>query len=421
MEIKGKKITVIGAARSGLAAARLAERLGARVRVSDKGGPEKIPADFRQWADAHHVLLESGNHTRAFVADADLLVVSPGVRIDAEPLLWAREKNIPIWGEIEFASRLCPKPVIAVTGSNGKTTTVNLIKEILAAAGYNPLLCGNVGLPFSDFALDVADKDFVVLEVSSFQMETIVAFRPHIAVFLNFSQNHLDRHKDLEEYFAAKIRIFENQTDKDFAVVNAQDPELKKLASRLKTSVRFFNTDEQKAATNLSNPNYLAAQRVAEIIGVDRAVWSTVFANFKGVEHRMEKVRILDGIEFINDSKATTAESGRWALERIDRPIILLCGGRDKNIDFSVIKEIVGRKVKKMLTFGEARQKLAGVFRDVVDVEEIVTLDEAVLRARKIAAAGDCVLLTPMCTSYDAFANFEERGRYFKKLVQELR
>ena len=421
MNLQGKKVVIIGAARSGLAAARLADQLGARVRISEKGGPEKIPEDFRRWAEGHQVLFECHGHTRPFVTDADLVVISPGVRFDAEPLAWAREKGLTVWGEIEFAFRFCRKPVIAVTGSNGKTTTVNLITDILSAAGLRPRLCGNVGMPFSDFVMDMEEVDYVILEVSSFQMETIEIFRPYIAVLLNFSQNHLDRHKDLEEYFNAKTRIFEKQGGTDYSILNAQDQKLRSLATRLKSRILFFNTEEQKVRTGITNPNYLAAAVVAEVLDIDERVWTEVFANFKGVEHRLEKVRVLAGVEYVNDSKATTAEAGRWALERIDRPIILLCGGRDKNIDFSVLRELVTGKVKKMLTFGEARQKLSGVFRDIIPVEECFRLDDAVLRARELATEGDCVLLSPMCTSFDAFANFEERGRYFKSLVNNLR
>ena len=421
MDLREKSVTIVGAAKSGLAAARLAKRLGAAVRISEKGGPEKIPPDFRVWAESHDVAFEFGGHTRDFVTASDVVVISPGVRFDADPVVWAGEKGVPVWGEIEFAFRFCTKPVIAVTGSNGKTTTVNLIKEILQQAGLRPRLCGNVGYPFSDFVLDLVDVDYVVLEVSSFQMETIEKFRPFVAVLLNFSQNHLDRHKDLAEYFTAKTRIFEKQQATDYAILNDHDQKLKDLVPRLKARVLFFNTEQQRQETRLSNPNYLAAAMVAQVVGVERRVWEKVFVDFKGVEHRLEKIRVFDGVEYVNDSKATTAEAGRWALERIDRPIILLCGGRDKNIDFAVLKVLVQQKVKKILAFGEARGKLAGVFRDVVAVEECERLDDALARARQLSVQGDCVLLSPMCTSFDAFANFEERGRYYKNLVNNLK
>jgi len=420
MNLKGKKVVILGAAKSGLAAARMSLRLGAGVKISEKGGEDKIPSDFLAWARERSVVFEFGGHTQPFVTDADLVVISPGVRIDAQPLVWAREKNIPVLGEIELAYRFCTKPIIAVTGSNGKTTTVNLIKEILAAAGKRPLLCGNVGMPFADYVLDLDQVDYVVLEVSSFQMETIETFRPLVAVLLNFSQNHLDRHKDLEEYFTAKTRIFENQTAADFAVLNSEDERVRALALQLRAGVHFFNSPAQRQETGLTNPNYLAAAMATKLVGVAPDVWQKVFANFKGVEHRMEKVRIIDGVEFINDSKATTAEAGRWALEILDRPIILLCGGRDKNIDFSVLRDLVGKKVKKLLVFGEARAKLAGAFDGVVVIEQFGRLDDAVVRSREIAAPGDYVILSPMCTSFDAFSNFEERGRYFKILVNSL-
>ncbi len=416
MEISGKKIVILGAARSGLAAAKLALQLKAHPKISDRNPADKISED-QTWIKKNNVPFQTGGHTRDFIQDSDLVVISPGVRIDAEPVRWAKEKNIPAMGEIEFASRFCKSPIIAVTGSNGKTTTSTLIKEILIGAGRKACLCGNVGTPFSEFVLTEPAPDFFVLEISSFQLESIEHFRPHIAVFLNFNQNHLDRHKDMQEYFEAKKRIFENQTKEDFAVLNARDPWAKKISP--KSQVRLFNQADQPGAP-FKNPNQAAVAAVAGILDIDLGVCRKVFERFKGVEHRLELVRTIDGVDYINDSKATTAEAGRWAMENIEKPIIMICGGRDKHIDFSVLEDIVYKKVKKMFIVGESREKIKKSFEKIIRVELCDRLEAAVQKAKECAHPGDCVLLSPMCTSFDMFKNFEERGRNFKEIVKKL-
>ncbi len=420
MDFKNKTVVVLGAAKSGQAAARLLCRLGARVKISEEGNPDLVDEGFCQWAGGNGIDFEFHGHTKDFVTQSDLLVLSPGVRIDALPVCWAREKNIPVWGEIELAFRLCSKPIIAVTGSNGKTTVSTLISILINASGKKACLCGNVGTPFTQFVLESSSYDYFVTEISSFQLETIENFKPYIALFLNFSQNHLDRHKDLEEYFTAKKRIFENQGHDDFAVLNAEDEWCKKAAAGIKSRICFFNQGEFSSA-KIMNPNHLAVLAVAQILGLPEDVCLRELKNFKGVEHRMEKVRILDDIEYINDSKATTVEAGRWAIESVSKPVVMLCGGRDKNLDFSVIRPLVCRKVKKLILFGEARAKLRSVFDGVVSLEECATLEQAVYAGRSSAVAGDVVMLVPMCTSYDMFKNFEERGRAFKTIVQSLK
>lgn len=420
MDLTNKKVTILGAKRSGVAVANLVLRLNGIPKISDNAPWDTSKKDLEKLISPQNVFAEWGGHTREFIEDSDLVVLSPGIRIDAPPVVWARAKKIPVMGEIELAWRFCSKPVIAITGSNGKTTVVTLIAKILEEAGRKVSLCGNVGIPFCNEVLNLEDKDLVVLEVSSFQLESIIDFRPHVAVILNFSQNHLDRHKDLPEYFEAKKRIFLNQHPGDYAVLNYSEPLLKNLARELKAKVLYFNSPKVLKETPLRNPNQLAAMMIAKILGVSSSIVSKVFTEFKGVEHRLEWVRTLDGIEFINDSKATTAEAGRWAMESFEGPIFMICGGRDKNIDFFPLREIVRKKVKKMMVIGEARDKIKKAFSDVVPIEECPTLEEAVVRARKSASVGDRVVLSPMCASFDMFSNFEERGRVFKKIVQEL-
>lgn len=417
---KGKRVTVFGLARSGQAAVRLLHRVGCPVRASEQASPDKVSSDFVRWAAAERIPLEFNGHTRPFVTESDAWVISPGMRADAQPLAWAREQAIPVWSEIELAYRFCPCPIVAVTGSNGKTTTTTLIHDVLKAAGKRAWLCGNVGYPFAESVLDMSPSDVVALEVSSFQLEAIDLFRPHVAVWTNFSQNHLDRHQDLEEYFTAKGRIFKNQQPEDFAVLNAKDERLSALAAGLHSQVVLFDDPGQARAEGFKNPNYLAVIRCAQIFGVSKEVYQKVLRDFRGVEHRTEKVRTLDGVDYINDSKATTVESGRWALQNIDQPVIMICGGRDKHLDYTVLRDIVRQRVKKMVVIGEARPILKQAFSDVVPILEAESLEQAVSLAREQAHAGDAVLLSPMCASFDMFKNYEERGKVFKDIVGRL-
>lgn len=437
MDLKNKTVTILGGQRSGMALARLVTRLGGKAKISERRKENDLPEDFRSWARQNAIPFEFNGHTPSFIGDSDCVVLSPGVSIHAPAVEWARARHIPVLGEIEFAFQFCTKPVIAVTGSNGKTTVVTLIHEVLQKAGYSSCLCGNVGTPLAEYVLDLADKDFVVAEVSSFQLESLLdpssefrkeagggrlcfrGFKPYIAVILNFSQNHLDRHKDLQEYFDAKKKIFLNQGAGDYAVLNARQERLSRLASQIKSQARYFNSSGDCDGEK-DNPNFSAVRAVADILGIKKELCESVLGSFRGVEHRMEWVRQVDGINFINDSKATTAQAALWALERLDSPVIMICGGRDKNIDFSVTTPLVRKKVRKMLAIGEAREKLKKTFEGVVEIEECATLESAVEKAKKTAHQGDCVLLSPMCASFDMFADYEERGRRFKEIVHRL-
>ncbi len=420
MNLKNKKVTIIGFGRSGLALAELVLHFKGRPKISEQAPREKFSSLLSKWPLKEKVVFEFGAHTERFICDSDLVVLSPGVRIDAPPVLWAKAKKIPAVGEVELASRFCSKPVVAVTGSNGKTTVATLIAKVLEKGRKKVSLCGNIGSPFSKHVLALEDKDAVVLEISSFQLESIVDFKPHVAVWTNFSQNHLDRHKNIEEYFEAKKRIFLNQTKKDFAVLNFLDKGVKILSKTLKAKAVFFNAPDILKKTPLKNPNYLAALAVGNIFGISEKLCLEVFEEFKGVEHRLEWVRSIGGIDFFNDSKATTAEAGRWALNTIEQPIVMICGGRDKNIDFSVLRDLVKQKVKKMIVIGEAKEKLRNTFKDVVDIASCATLRDAIVEAKKNSKKGDCIVFSPMCASFDMFTNYEERGQVFKDIVTTL-
>jgi UDP-N-acetylmuramoylalanine--D-glutamate ligase len=421
-DIKHKKVTIIGAARSGIAVANAVLRLGGIAKISEN-------KPLEEFSDAR-VIIEAGGHTKAFIQDSDYVVLSPAVRQDALPVKWAKDCGIEVMGEVEFAFRLCPCPVVAVTGSNGKTTTSTVIAEIIKRAGRRVCLCGNIGSPFSKYVLDLKSSDTVVLEISSFQLESTIHFKPHVAVWTNFSQNHLDRHKDMEEYFQAKCKIFANQDNEDFAVLNFLEPRHRKLAEQLKARVLFFkeingstpgvDLFNPRGWDGLDNPNYLAAIQAAYALGISEDICLKVFSEFKGVEHRLEFVRDLGGVDFINDSKSTTVEAGRWALERSLKPLVMICGGLDKHLDYSPLKSLVAQKVKHMIAIGQAREIMKSTFGDVVMVDTFTSLEEAVKAAQGVAKSGECVLLSPMCASFDMFKDYEHRGRCFKEIVNKL-
>ncbi|NLE64784.1 MAG: UDP-N-acetylmuramoyl-L-alanine--D-glutamate ligase [Elusimicrobia bacterium] len=415
MDLKDKTVTIIGAAKSGVAAANLVRALGGTPRISDHQPREKIEGMLSALTDRSSVEIEAGGHTEDFVRKSDLVVASPGVWKDAGPLEWARAAGIPVMGEIEFAWRFCRKPVVAVTGSNGKTTTVTLIAKVLEAAGKKPCLCGNVGSPFSAHVLD-RGVDIFVVEISSFQLELCETFRPRVALVTNFSQNHLDRHPTMEDYFEAKKRLFMNQTEEDVAILNARDEWSQRIPAGIRSRVVWFNKEDENV-----NPNHLAVLEVVRALGIPDAVAQKAFAEFRGVEHRLERVRTVDGVEYINDSKSTTAESGRWALERMERPVVLIVGGSEKNIDYAPLKDLVAKKARAVVAFGLIRERFRKAFEGAVPLEVVDgDLNEAVTRARTLARAGDCVLLCPMTASYDMFDNFEHRGRTFKQIVTEM-
>ncbi len=435
MNIHQKKVTILGAQRSGLALARLVVQNGGVARISH-GGPEaSIASTDLEWLNEHQVELEHNGHSPEFIRGSDYVVISPGVRLDSRVIQWVTGMLITVMGEVEFASEFCDVPIIAVTGSNGKTTVSTLIHQTLTAAGYKSRLCGNIGLPFSEACQDLAGCDYVVLEVSSFQMESVLAeynpdrrrgyvrgFRPMIGVLLNFSQNHLDRHRDMDEYFFAKARLFINQEASDYAVLNTANPRIKTFGDTLKSQVRPFGGNSGKGDSSGDlNPNFLAIHEVMDILKIDRSYFEKVLKDFKGVEHRLEFVRNIDGVKYINDSKSTTAEAGRWALNQTPAPLLFICGGRDKNMDYSVIRDLVAERVDHLILIGEARAKIRQALESVCPITECDSLDEAVRFAQQQAKAGDTVLFSPMCASFDMFRDYEERGRVFKSLVNALK
>jgi UDP-N-acetylmuramoylalanine--D-glutamate ligase len=409
---KNKKITIVGLARSGVACANLLHSLGADVRVTDIKNTAQIQA-FAKLLSSKKIKLELGKHSKSFIQEADIVVISPGVPGNVAPIIWAKKFAKPVYAEIEIASMLCPAQIIAVTGANGKTTVTTLIGKIIKAAGKRVFVCGNIGNPFSGEVKKMRRGDFVVLEVSSFQLEAIKDFKPKIALIINITPNHLDRYKNMGEYLNAKKRIFLNHDKNDFLILNGRDPLLKKIAKQSKGKVKFFTQEPGL------NPNQTAVFKVGQILGINKQKMLDVFKQFKGIEHRMEEVAIINNVKFINDSKATTADSAIWALNRISTPVILIAGGRHKGIDYRVIKPAAKNKVKQVILLGEAKNIIADCLKGL-PIKKVNSLKDAVKLAYSLARPGFSVLLSPMCSSYDMFVDYEDRGRTFKKIVLEL-
>ena len=409
-----KKVTVVGLARSGVACANLLYTLGARVRVSDHADTPAV-RNAAARLSSKDIEVERGGHDEQRIKGSELLVLSPGVPAQSKPVRWAAEAGIPVLSEIEIGWMLCPATVIAVTGSTGKSTVATLIGRVLEASGRRAFVCGNIGTPFCAEVARMEEGDFVSLEVSSFQLECIRTFTPKIALILNISRNHLDRHRDMQEYVQAKARIFMNQGPEDFLVLNAHEELLKGLDRGPRSRVVFFSESDRY------NPNQAAVVEVALLLGIEEALCRKVFAEFKGLPHRAEFVDEIQGVRFINDSKATVAESAAWAIRNIPSRLVLIAGGRDKGVDYRMILEAARAKVKEVVLIGEARGLIRQALEKDLPVSDAATLEDAVRRAFALASPGEYVLLSPMCSSFDMFRDYEHRGESFRQAVSALK
>jgi UDP-N-acetylmuramoylalanine--D-glutamate ligase len=422
IELANKRVCVIGAARSGIAACKLLCERGAKVSITDSSDSQSVKENLALLDTSSLEKVEMGAHTKDLIKGRDLIVVSPGVPFNAQPLVWAREEGIKIISEIELAYRLSPAPVVAITGTNGKTTVTTLVGKILENAGKKPIVCGNIGTPFSGEISKIKSDNTVVLEVSSFQLETIESFRPKVAAILNITNDHLDRHKDFNEYLEAKCRIFENQTSEDWAVCSEENDDAFSLLKRTKAKGVYYDDIDPNpalAAKNF-NHNYLAAIAISRLCGVSQDIAISTCQDFKGIEHRLEEVVQIQGITIINDSKATNVDSTQWALDRIEKPLVLIAGGRDKGSDFSLVRDAMKRKVKALIVLGEAKDKIQNAFSDIVKTKAVDSLSQALNEAYEMADSGDCILLSPMCASFDMFKNYKERGKVFKEEAMKL-
>ena len=448
MDVKGKRVLVVGLGKSGVASALFLESRGARVTVSDSKSEEQLRQEIPSLLD-RGIVVETGKHGERTFRDQDLIVVSPGVPYEVPQLQQARRLGIPVVGEIELAAQFLTGTIIAITGSNGKTTTTTLAGEVIASGGSKTLVGGNIGTPAITFVDQSSPDTWVVLEISSFQLETVETFRPHIAAILNITPDHLDRHGSMENYIAAKARIFENQTAEDFAVLNADDERTATLANGLKPQVLWFSRKQEvergafvrngeiifrdvkgeraimpanemslKGAHNLEN--VLAAVVIGMVAGVEPAKIRRAVRDFKAVEHRLEYVATVRGVEYYNDSKATNVDATIKALESFPGGIHLILGGKDKGSDYRLLNDLLRERVRRVYTVGAAAEKIQLHIGDVVPITSAGTLDIAVRKAAEQAQMGDIVLLAPACASFDQFNSYEERGRVFKDLVQTL-
>ncbi|MDD5449855.1 MAG: UDP-N-acetylmuramoyl-L-alanine--D-glutamate ligase [Candidatus Omnitrophica bacterium] len=438
--MKEKTATIVGMGVSGIGAARLLGKNGWKVRVTEAQATPDIRAKAGP-LERLGIAVETGSHTKSFIEGSRLVVTGPGVRADAAPLAWARALGIPVIDEIELGYRFCPAKIIAVTGTNGKSTTTTLIGELLKADKRDVIVCGNIGLSFCDEVQKAGKSSIVVLEVSSFQLQRCVRFRPFISLFLNISQNHLDRHKDFKEYLDAKMSIFKNQRKSDWAVINYDDRRLKNLKRHIRPRVVYFGNSIQEAEEirefiRASDPalkeehnlkNMMAAVTAANIFKVSPNAIKKTLNRFKGLEHRCEFVDEVDRVRFINDSKATTVDAAMNAIRSIQGPVILIAGGRDKGSDFTVLKSIIEQKVKAIVLIGEAMKKIRTQLMGSAPIYEARDMNEAVIRSFGLARerdtrdTRDTVLLSPMCASFDMFKNFEDRGEHFKEIVKNLK
>jgi UDP-N-acetylmuramoylalanine--D-glutamate ligase len=450
MELKGKRVLVVGLGRSGLAAALFLQRHGAQVTVSDVRSAKALEKEIPMLLEAG-IAVEAGGHGLLTFRRQDLLVLSPGVPLDTPEIRQVRGFGQTILGEVELASRFLKGKTLAITGSNGKTTTTTLCGEILKAAGMAALVGGNIGVPVVELADASTEDGWNVLEISSFQLETIDTFRPKIAVILNITPDHLDRHGSFDNYRAAKERIFVNQTPEDCLVLNADDEVALGAAARAHSRVFWFSRtkvvrqgafvhqgvvmfrlSEQAAAEPIlplsaiplkgdhNLENVLAAVTVSRLAGVPADVIEQTVRGFRAVEHRLEFVAEIHGVRYYNDSKATNVDAAAKAIAAFDAGIHLILGGKDKDSDYSTLIPLLRQRVRAVYTIGAAAEKIESHLDGAVPVERAGTLARALDLASAAATPGDTVLLAPACSSFDQFLNYEDRGAQFKHAVHAL-
>ena len=449
INIRDKNVTVIGLGLSGIAASKLANYLGAHVFASDPSSEFHI-SDAGLDLLHHHIASETGIQSDK-IYDADLWIISPGVPSDAPIVQKAKSLRIPIVGEIEFASWFCDAPIIAVTGSNGKTTSTHILSEMCQSDSIDSLMAGNIGIPFSEQILNELkqpnSKRAFILEISSFQMEFVKHFCPKIALYTNVSPDHLDRHGTMDNYVNMKLKMAKNMGRDDYIVFNSDDPQLTLAVDGHEAQLvpfsllqhgSTFSLNSTQLTTLSGHPlidvneialpgkhnlsNMLGAATVSHLMGITNEHISQIMRTFTGVEHRLENVKTVQDVTYVNDSKATNLESVIVAIESFKNPIVLILGGREKKgADFRLLlPHILSSHVRDIISYGEASEHILAALGDAVRSVQVTDLNSAVRTAQTLAAPGDIVLLSPGCASFDQFSNFEERGQYFKSLVKEM-
>jgi len=447
MELKDKKILVVGLARTGAAVARFLCECGARVTVSDSKGPESL-GPFLSPLSALEITYELGGHGDDTFRAADLIVVSPGVPMDIAPLALARNHGVPVISEIELAYQFIDAPIAAITGTNGKTTTTTLVGEIFRKCGFRTFVGGNIGNPLIDLVISGERTDRVVAEISSFQLEGIVDFRPRVAVLLNITEDHLDRYTSYQEYIDAKLRVFANQTASDFAILNIDDPLVASaagnLAARLVPMSRLtvleqgisyhhgvitfawdgrveqFPTAAFKLRGVHNIDNCMAALATSLLMGCPASVALKAVEGFSGLPHRMEFVATVNGVSYYNDSKGTNVGSVVKSLESFPGNITLIAGGKDKGGDYAPLADLVRERVRHLILLGEAKERIRTALGDLTDTVLVDSLEGAVAEAHRRAEPGGVVLFSPACSSFDMFRNYEVRGERFVEAVLGL-
>ncbi|MEK9628382.1 MAG: UDP-N-acetylmuramoyl-L-alanine--D-glutamate ligase [Nitrospinota bacterium] len=444
MDLRNKICSVIGLGKTGVATANFLSRKGAAVSIMDNKSEDQL-------AELASKLLPGINiryQTCEPHPDSDLIVISPGVDIESDFLKDSRQNGIEIISEIELANRFNSTPLIGITGTNGKSTCTSLIGEILKSGGKKVQVGGNLGIPFISLLKEEA-PDYRVLEISSFQMEATDSFHPEIAIILNITPDHLDRHESFEQYAELKEKIYTNQTKNDFLILNHDDPRTRVSGKNCPAQKIFFSVDHElemgvfinegkifarinqfegevislhslSKGLRFQTENVLPAVATALLLNIPLDAINKVLGNFEGLEHRLEWVCNKDGIDFINDSKGTNIGAACKSLNTFDRPIILIAGGKDKNADFSSLKTILKKKVKHLILIGETKPKFRSVLNGSFGYEESDTLEDAVHKARDKAEKGDVVLLSPACASFDMFKDYIDRGNKFKSIVNNL-
>jgi len=451
MELKGKKVLVVGLGKSGLAAALFLRHRGAQVTVSDVRSAAALAKELPALLE-EGIMVETGGHGLLTFRRQDLIVVSPGVPLNTPELAQVKSFGLPVIGELELAARFLKGKILAITGSNGKTTTTALVGEILAAAGLPTLVGGNIGVPVIALIDPSTDQTWSVLEVSSFQLESTAKFHPSIAVILNITPDHLDRHGTFENYALAKERIFASQGPGDSLILNADDTRAAQAAKRSTAEVHWFSVEHPVAQgawlqdgyvvfrTAKDAPierilplsgiplkgthnveNVLAAVCAARLAGAETEPIRKAIENFKAVEHRLEYVATINSVDYYNDSKATNVDATLKAVASFNSGIHLILGGKDKGSDYTQLADLLRARVRAVYTIGTAAAKIESQLRGVVLLQSCETLEKAVTMAANVARPGDIVLLAPACSSFDQFENYEHRGRVFKQLVSDRR
>jgi len=445
---KNTKVLIVGFGRTCISAARFLSGIGCKINISDHRKVSELTGPLQSLKDME-INLEFGQHNEKTFLSNDWILVSPGVPMNIQPLVKARSKGIPILSDIELAYQITGLPIIAVTGTNGKTTTTTLLGEILQNAGKKVFIGGNIGVPVLDAFLQGHLYELLILEVSSFQLEGTTTFNPFIGIILNITPDHLDRYTDMEEYKLAKKRLLCNQTERDFALLNALDPWVSSLARGCKSDIYFFDTGgavSKGAGINDSHviikdnaeqidlgiykqmglkgnhnlENIMAASLAAYLIGTPKEIIAKTLREFRGLPHRLEMVRDIKGITFIDDSKGTNVGALIKAIESLDTPIILIAGGQAKGGDFSPLRELARQRIRGAFLIGEARSKIADILRDYTTVLESEDFRSAITDAYRFAKPGETVLLSPGCASFDMFEDYKDRGEQFKRIVMEL-